>query len=142
MANTNFYFTIFDLPSFYSGSLGTISPRRLEPKTVHCSRSTTDGSSMMEKVVNSRKVNHIDHFSFYTDIYRNCWTIPRTGLYRAKGQNRPFLVLEPYTPRTRYLQHSSKYRCDTAVTNANGVLVRLISDGSGPGYIRLCLVLL
>ena len=136
MANTNFYFTIFDLPSIYSGSLGTISPRRLEPKTVHCSRSTTDGSSMMEKVVTSRKVNHIDHFSLYTDIYRNCWTIPRTGLYSAKGQNRP------YTPRTRYLLHSSKYRRDTAVTNANGVLVRLISDGSGPGYIRSCLVLL
>ena len=31
---------------------------------------------------------------------------------------------------------------DTAVANANGVLVKLICDGSGSGYIRLCLVLL
>ena len=67
------------------------------------------------------------------------------GLYHtqsAKGQNRPFLVLEPYTPRTRYLQRSSKYRGDTAGAYANVVLVRLICDGSGPGYIRSCLVLL
>ena len=41
-------------------------------------------------------------------IYRNCWTILRTGLYRAEGPNRPYLVLTPYTPRTRYLPRSSK----------------------------------
>ena len=28
----------------------------------------------------------------------------------------PLLVLEPYTPRTRYLPCSLKYRRDTAVT--------------------------
>ena len=49
---------------------------------------------------------------------------------------------EPSTPRTRYLPHSSKYRRDMAVSNANGVLVRLICDGSGPRFIRSCLVLL
>ena len=53
-----------------------------------------------------------------------------------------FLELEPYTPRTRYLPPSSKYRRDTAVANANVVLVRLICDGSGPGYITSWLVLL
>ena len=63
----------------------------------------------------------------HTISYCTCWTISRTGLYRAKGQNRPFLVLEPYTPRTRYLPRNSKYRGDSAV--ANGVLVRLICDG-------------
>ena len=78
----------------------------------------------------------------FTFIYRNCWTIPCTGLFRTKGQNRPFLVLEPYTPRTCYLPRSSKYRHDTAVANATGVLVRLICDSSGPGYIISCLVLL
>ena len=62
----------------------------------------------------------------YCYDYRNCWTIPRTGLYSAKGLNRPFLVLEPYKLRIRYLPRSSKYRADTAVANANGVLVRLI----------------
>ena len=65
--------------------------------------------------------------------YRTCWTISRTGLYRAKGQNRPFLMLEPYTPRTRYLPRNVKYCRDLAVANANGVLVRLICDGLGPG---------
>ena len=67
--------------------------------------------------------------------YRTCWTIPRTGLsclYHAKGQNRPSLVLEPYTPRTRHLPRNSKYRRHSAVANANGVLVRLICDGLGP----------
>ena len=54
-------------------------------------------------------------------------------IYRAKGKNRPFLVLEPYTPRTRYLPRNSKYRDDSAVANANGVLVRLICDSWGPG---------
>ena len=44
--------------------------------------------------------------------------------------------------RTLYLQRGSKYRCVTAVANANGVLVRLIYDGSDPRYIRLCLILL
>ena len=57
----------------------------------------------------------------------------RTGLYRAKGQNRPFFVLEPYTPRTCYLLHNSKYRRDSAVAYANSVLVKLICDGLGPG---------
>ena len=73
-------------------------------------------------------------------MYRTCWTISRTGLYRAKGQNRPFLVLEPYTPHTHYLPRNSKYCSDSAVANANGVLVRLICDGLGPGkaYIRSC----
>ena len=65
--------------------------------------------------------------------YRTCWTISRTGLYRAKCQNRPFLELEPYTSRNRYLPRNSKYRRDLAVANANGVLVRLICDGLGPG---------
>ena len=69
----------------------------------------------------------------FENIYRTCWTIPRTSLYRAKGQDRPFLVLEPYTPRTRYLPRNSKYRRDLAAANANGVLVRLICNGSGPG---------
>ena len=78
----------------------------------------------------------------FTFHYRNSLTMPRTGLYRAEGQNRPFLVLEPYISRTHYLPHSSKYHRDTAVTNANGVLVRLIRDGSDPRYIRLCFVLL
>ena len=64
------------------------------------------------------------------------------GLYRAEGQNRPFLVLEPYTPRTLHLPRSSKYRRDTAVTDTYGVLVRLICDGSGPRFIRLCSILL
>ena len=52
-------------------------------------------------------------------------------------------MLESYTPRTRYLPRISNYRGDSAVANANGVLVRLICDGLGPGeaYIKLCLVL-
>ena len=74
--------------------------------------------------------------------YRNCRTIPRTGLYCAEGQNKHFLVLQPYTPLTRYLPRSSEYRRDTAVANANGVLVGLICDSSGLRYIRLCLILL
>ena len=32
-----------------------------------------------------------------------------------------------------YLPRNSKYRSDSAVANANGVLVRLICDGLGPG---------
>ena len=55
--------------------------------------------------------------------------MPRTGLYSAEGPNSPFLVLKPYISRTRYLPRSSKYRRDTAVANANGMLVRLICDG-------------
>ena len=56
--------------------------------------------------------------------------MPCTGLYHAKGQNRPFLVLSAFL---RYLQRNSKYRHDSAVASANGVLVRLICDGLGPG---------
>ena len=48
----------------------------------------------------------------------------------------------PFTPRTCYLPRSSKYRHDMAVPNANGVLVRLICEGSGPRFIRSCVVLL
>ena len=59
--------------------------------------------------------------------------IPHTDLYRAKVQNRPVLVFEPYTPRTLYLPRISKYRRHSAVASANGVLVRLICDGLGPG---------
>ena len=87
-------------------------------------------------------ISPVHFFLKTTNAQNNCWTILHTGLYRAEGQNRPFLVLEPYTLRTGYLPRSSKYRSDSAVANANGVLVRLICDDSGPGYIRLCLVLL
>ena len=37
-------------------------------------------------------------------------------------------MLEPCTPRTCYLPRNSQYRGDSAVANANGVLVRLICD--------------
>ena len=50
-------------------------------------------------------------------------------------------VLQPYTPRTRYLPCSSKYPRDMAVPNANGVLVKLICDGSCPRFIRTYLLL-
>ena len=91
---------------------------------------------------NIRRIFLRETLLIFIFVHRNCWNIPRTGLYWAEGSNRPFLVLKPYISRTPYLPRSSKYCRDTAVANANGVLVRLICDGSGPRYIRLCLVLL
>ena len=41
------------------------------------------------------------------------------------------LVLEPYTPRTRYLPRNSKYRRDSAVVNADGVLLNPLRPHDG-----------
>ena len=80
-----------------------------------------------------------DILGLYTCAYR---TIPCTGLCHTEGRNSPFLLLELWLLRTIYLQHSFKYGHDTAVTNANVVLVKLICDSSSPSYITLCLILL
>ena len=62
-------------------------------------------------------------------------------VYAAQKVKIGFLSAWALHTAISYSPCSSKYRCRTAVANANGVLVRLICEGSGPGYIRSCLVL-
>ena len=114
--------------------------------TCHCVNTRYIGEPLNENYTYPwiwNSVSVISQSGRYIPSYPRGWyAYTHTGLYRAEDPNRPLLVLKPYISRTCYLPCSSKYRHDTAVFNPNGMLVRLICDGPGPRYIRLCLELL